>query len=309
MADQARDSQIRAVRRFNRFYTRRIGVLGESQLGSPFTLAEMRVLYELAQADRSSAAKLSRELGLDPGYLSRILARFERDGLLSRTAAPRDGRQQHLSLTKAGRAAFATLDRRSQGEVGALLEPLPPDARDRLVGAMSTIERTLRGPDPEPVSLRPHRPGDMGWVVHRHGVLYAEEYGWDPTFEALVAEVTAQFIRAFDSAREQCWIAERDGAVVGSVFLVRQDDAVAKLRLLYVEPFARGLGLGGRLVDECIGFARSAGYRTVTLWTNSVLAAARRLYEARGFRLVRSEPHRSFGHDLVGETWERRLHG
>ena len=312
MAKRANDQQIQAVRRFNRFYTRRIGVLGEGQLGSPFTLAEMRVLYELAQVEHSSAAVLSRELGLDPGYLSRILAGFERAGLLARTAAPYDGRRQLLSLTGAGRSAFAPLDKRSQAEIGALLEPLPPEGRERLVRAMDMIERTLRDPAPEaeaePFSLRPHRLGDMGWVVHRHGVLYAEEYGWDATFEALVAEVTASFIRSFDPRRERCWIAERDGAVIGSVFLVRQDDAVAKLRLLYVEPCARGLGLGGRLADECIRFAEGAGYRTLTLWTNSVLAAARRLYEARGFRLLRSEPHRSFGRDLVGETWERPLH-
>jgi DNA-binding MarR family transcriptional regulator/GNAT superfamily N-acetyltransferase len=310
MAKRADDQQIQAVRRFNRFYTRRIGILGEGQLGSPFTLAEMRVLYELAQMEHSSAAGLSRELGLDPGYLSRILAGFERAGLLTRTAAPHDGRRQLLSLTEAGRSAFAPLDERSQAEIGALLESLPPEARVRLVRAMGTIERTLRDPsaEPEPFSLRPHRPGDMGWVVHRHGVLYAEEYGWDATFEALVAEVTASFIRSFDPRRERCWIAERDGAVIGSVFLVRQDDAVAKLRLLLVEPCARGLGLGGRLADECIRFAEGAGYRTLTLWTSSVLAAARRLYEARGFRLLRSEPHRSFGRDLVGETWERPLH-
>jgi DNA-binding MarR family transcriptional regulator/N-acetylglutamate synthase-like GNAT family acetyltransferase len=309
MTKRANHRQIQAVRRFNRFYTRRIGVLGEGQLGSPFTLAEMRVLYELAQMEHSSAAGLSRELGLDPGYLSRILAGFERAGLLARTPAPQDGRRQLLSLTEAGRSAFAPLDKRSQQEIGALLEPLPPDARERLVRAMDAIERTLRDPAPEPFSLRPHRPGDMGWVVHRHGALYAEEYGWDATFEALVAEVTAQFIRSFNPERERCWIAERDGAVLGSVFLVQQDDDVAKLRLLFVEPSARGLGLGGRLVDECVRFAESTGYRTITLWTNSVLAAARRLYEARGFRLLRSEPHRSFGRDLVGETWERPLHG
>lgn len=309
MAEQDIDRRIHAVRRFSRFYTRRIGMLGEGQLGSPFTLAETRVLYEIASRKDPSAAELVRDLWLDAGYLSRILAAFERRGLVARSADADDRRRRRLALTGAGRAAFAELDERSHREIGALLRRLPAEDQDRLVAALGAVERLLAdSPEaPEAVVLRPHRPGDLGWIVHRHGVLYAAEYGWDATFEALVADVAAQFIRSFDPARERCWIAEQDGAILGSVFLVRQDEATAKLRLLYVEPAARGLGLGGRLVDACLRFADEAGYRAITLWTNSVLAAARRLYEARGFRLIRSEPHRSFGHELVSETWEKRL--
>jgi DNA-binding MarR family transcriptional regulator/GNAT superfamily N-acetyltransferase len=301
---------IDAVRHFNRFYTRQIGVLGHAYLQSPFSLTETRVLYELAHRDRPTATELGRELGLDAGYLSRILRSFVRRGLVTRTRAPHDGRQSFLALTARGRKAFAALDSRSRDEIGALVGQHATPAQRRLVEAMRTIESVLAAPAAEerraeaPYQLRSHRPGDMGWVVYRHGALYAQEYGWDERFEALVARIAADFIDHFDPARERCWIAERDGAIVGSVFLVRQTDAVAKLRLLLVEPTARGLGLGTRLVSECVGFAREAGYHKITLWTQSILHAARHIYESAGFRLVHEEPHHSFGHDLVGETWE-----
>jgi DNA-binding MarR family transcriptional regulator/predicted GNAT family acetyltransferase len=309
MRDNGIEARIAAVRRFNRFYTQKIGVLREGLHESPFSLAEARVLYELAHRPPLTASALAKDLALDAGYLSRILRRFEARGLVARARSEMDGRQSFVALTEAGRTAFAPLDRGSRKEIGALLETLAEPAQHRLVAAAQTIEDLL-GAGPareEPYLLRPHRPGDMGWVVHRHGVLYAEEYGWDESFEALVAEVAAEFIKGFDPKRERCWIAEKDGAIVGSAFLVRKSDEVAKLRLLYVEPCARGVGLGRRLVEECIRFARSAGYRRITLWTNSVLVAARHIYEDAGFALVASEPHRSFGHDLVGETWERDL--
>ena len=302
------EERIRAVRRFNRFYTRRIGVLAERQLGSPFSLAEMRVLYELAHREDASAADLGRDLGLDAGYLSRILQGFARRGLLAKTPCPADGRRTRLALTRAGFEAFRPLDAGSQAAIGAMLDAAAPADRDAVVAAMRVIEERLGGEGdaagPAPITLRPHRPGDMGWVVERHGALYAEEHGWDSTFEALVAEIAAGFIRGFDPLRERCWIAERDGERVGSVFLVRHTDEVAKLRLLLVEPSARGSGLGARLVDECTRFAREAGYARITLWTNSCLTAARHLYERAGYRLVEAKPHRSFGQELVGETWE-----
>lgn len=309
MPDGSFDDRIAAVRRFNRFYTQQIGVLREGLHESRFSLTQARVLYELAQRPPLPAAELARDLALDAGYLSRILRGFETEGLIVRTPSKTDARQSSIALTEAGRAAFAPLDRASREEISALLRRLPGPQQQRLVEAMRTIE-TLLGDRPAsrpPYLLRPHRAGDIGWVVHRHGVLYAEEYGWDETFEALVAEVGAEFIKNFDPKRERCWIAEQDGAIVGSVFLVRKTDEIAKLRLLYVEPFARGAGIGRRLVEECLRFAKSVGYRRITLWTNSVLVAARRIYETAGFELVASEPHHSFGHDLVGETWERDL--
>jgi DNA-binding MarR family transcriptional regulator/GNAT superfamily N-acetyltransferase len=301
--------RVAGVRAFNRFYTRRIGVLQEGLLHSPFSLAEARVLYELAQRAGPTASELGQALGLDAGYLSRILAGFESRGLVGRRPSPSDGRRSLLRLTARGRRAFAALDRRSQDETAALLAPLAADEQSRLVGALQTVERLLGGVPAAggPYVLRPPRPGDIGWVVHRHAVLYAREYGWDERFEALVAGIAAKFIAGHDPARERFWIAERDGEIVGSVLLVRHSGTVAKLRLLLVEPAVRGHGIGARLIDECIRFARQAGYRRIMLWTNDVLHAARRLYEKAGFRLLRAEPHHSFGHDLVGETWVLKL--
>jgi DNA-binding MarR family transcriptional regulator/GNAT superfamily N-acetyltransferase len=308
------DASIHAVRRFNRFYTKRIGVLHyQSTLKSPFSLTEVRVLYELSHRDAPTASALCRELGLDPGYLSRILQGFQRRGLIERRKSDADGRQSLLKLTARGRAVFAPLERRQHQEVAAMLRPLSPGDRDEAVAAMLRIETLLDGGSKETAqsgksyTLRAHRPGDMGWVIARHGALYAEEYGWDIAFEALVARIAADFIDRFDPRHERCWIAEMDGEPVGSVFLVKKSPTVAKLRLLIVDPKARGLGIGKRLVEECIVFARAAGYRKITLWTNDVLHAARAIYERAGFELVKREPHRSFGKDLVGETWDLAL--
>jgi len=309
MAGTDLDRRVDAVRSFNRFYTKQIGVLREGLLGSPFSLTEVRILYELVHREQPTAAELGRALGLDAGYLSRVLRSFERRGFLAKARSKNDGRQNLLSLTAHGRRAFAPLNTRAHEEVATMLGRLPVPEQGRLIGAMHTIE-TLLGARPEPkvpYLLRPHRPGDMGWIIHRHGVLYAEEYGWDETFEALVAEIAARFIQHLDPKRERCWIAERHGEVVGSVFLVRKTKTVGQLRLMYVEPKARGLGIGSRLADECVRFARQVGYRKIVLWTNSVLTAARRIYEKAGFRLVHSEPHHSFGRDLIGETWELQL--
>ncbi len=303
------DERVDAVRRFNRFYTKQIGVLHEGLLRSPFSLTEVRVLYELAHREKPTAAELGKELGLDPGYLSRILRGFEKRGLVGKVPSEADGRQSHLTLTARGREVFAPLNARSHDEVSAMLSKLSAVEQHRLIEAMRTIEKLLGArPEPKvPYLLRPPQPGDMGWIIHRHGVLYAQEYGWDETFEALVAEIAAKFIQKLDPKRERCWIAERDGEIVGSVFLVKKSKTVAKLRLMYVEPKARGLGIGSRLVSECVRFARQMGYRKVVLWTNSVLVAARHIYEKAGFRLVHEEPHHSFGHDLIGETWELKL--
>ena len=260
MAETDIDQRVDAVRRFNRFYTKQIGVLHEGLLGSPFSLTEVRVLYELAHREKPTATELGKELGLDPGYLSRILRGFKKRGLVDKTPSEADGRQSLLSLTARGRKTFAPLNARSSNEVAAMLSKLSMVEQSRLIEAMHTIEGLL-GARPEqkaPFLLRPHQPGDMGWVVHRHGVLYAQEYGWDEQFEALVAEILAKFIKEFDPKRERCWIAERDDEIVGSVFLVKQSAKVAKLRLLLVEPKARGLGIGGRLVDECIRFENCA---------------------------------------------------
>jgi DNA-binding MarR family transcriptional regulator/N-acetylglutamate synthase-like GNAT family acetyltransferase len=301
------------VRAFNRFYTRHIGALEQGYLESPFSLAEARVLYELAHRPKPTAAEIAADLDLDPGYLSRILRGFARAGLLEKHPSPRDSRQRLLSLTDRGRAAFAPLDTASRAQIAAMLAELAPAERRRLVEAMRTVSGLLGDPGQraEPCLLRPHGPGDMGWVVARHGALYAQEYGWDATFEALVAEIAAGFLRNFDPARERCWIAERNGENVGSVFLMKhpQREGVARLRLLLVEPSARGLGIGRRLIEECTRFARQTGYQAITLWTNDVLLAARRIYEAAGYRLVHEAPHRSFGHDLVEQTWELPLGG
>ena len=309
MAESDFDQRVAAVRRFNRFYTRQIGLLQESYLKSQFSLSQVRVLYELAHRERPTATELGRELGLDPGYLSRILRLFEKRGFLKRTPSEADGRQSHLFLTARGQAAFAPLNTRSREEIGSMLRALRARDQIRLVDSMHAIEGVL-GAQPEkkvPYLLRPHRPGDMGWVVSRHGALYAQEYGWDETFEALVAGIVKKFLERYDPRKERCWIAEKDGEPVGSVFVVKQSATVAKLRLMLVEPKARGLGIGARLVDECVRFAGQTGYGKITLWTNSVLRAARRLYKEAGFRLVRQERHRSFGHDLVGETWDLKL--
>jgi DNA-binding MarR family transcriptional regulator/GNAT superfamily N-acetyltransferase len=301
--------QVSAVRAFNRFYTRQIGLLAEGLLNSRFSLTEVRVLYELAHRTGLTATDLGRDLGLDAGYVSRILKKFETAGLVDRDPSPADARQSVLALTSAGYEAFQPLNQASHEQITALLASLSGSQREELVRAMGTIQRLL-GNDTEPnvpYILRPHQVGDIGWITHRQGVLYAQEYGWDETFEALVAEIAATFVKNHDPKRERCWIAEREGEVVGSVFLVRQSDEVAKLRLLYVEPSARGLGIGQRLVDECIRFARAKGYKVLTLWTNDVLASARRIYQATGFRLVAEERHHSFGKDLVGQNWDLDL--
>jgi DNA-binding MarR family transcriptional regulator/predicted GNAT family acetyltransferase len=303
-----RERRIAAVRRFSRFYTRVIGALQEGLLHSRFSLAEARVLFELAHRPGATASELGDELSLDPGYLSRILQGFDRDGLLVRAPSSSDRRQSLLSLTEAGRHAFAPLDARSREEVAALLAPLADPAQAAVVAAMARIETLLGTSRPPAWLLRPHRPGDIGWVVARHGALYAAEYGFDARFEALVAHVGGDFLARHDPAREHCWIAEHDGLNVGSVFLVRQSDETAKLRLLLVEPSARGHGIGRRLVGECIDFARAAGYRRIALWTNEVLAAARAIYQQAGFRLIASEPHCDFGPPMIGEDWELELH-
>lgn len=308
-SDQASDAQVLAVRAFNRFYTRKLGVLDQQLLKSPFSLSEARVLYELAHASELSAKEIGLQLGLDPGYLSRIVQNFEESGLIVRKPLATDRRQYQLSLTAKGRQAFARLERITHEDVAAMLRPLAPDDRRRLTGAMETIERLLGMPRAAPPAarLREPRPGDMGWVVQSHGALYASEYGFDSGFEALVAEIVAKYMTAFDPSRERCWIADIEGHPVGSVFLVKASDDVAKLRLLLLEPAARGQGLGQQLVAECVSFAKACGYRKMTLWTQSILVAARKIYEDAGFRLVANEPHRSFGQNLVGETWEREL--
>jgi DNA-binding MarR family transcriptional regulator/GNAT superfamily N-acetyltransferase len=306
----ALDGWVRGVRHFNRFYTRKIGVLREGLLDSSLSLTEVRVLYELSRRTDATATALRAELGLDAGYLSRILRGFRKRGWIERKPAADDARQRLLTLTRAGRAAFAPLDERSNDEVARLLGDVPRADLDRLLGAMKTIEDVLEpgSAAATPVVLRPHRPGDIGWVVHRHGVLYADEWGYDERFEALVAGIVAGFVERFDPARERCWIAEKDGERVGSVFLVRSSKRVAKLRLLLVEPSARGLGIGKHLVDECIRFARQCRYDKLVLWTQSELKAARRIYQQAGFRLTGTERHRSWGRDdLVAESWELKL--
>jgi DNA-binding MarR family transcriptional regulator len=304
------EQRVAAMRRFNRFYTRQIGLLEEGLLNSPFSLTQVRILYELAHGNHATAAELCRDLGLDAGYLSRILAAFEKDGLIEKQGSREDARQTLLKLTKKGRQAFAPLNARSNEQVGGLLGKLPTTKQDRLIQSMGTIQ-SLLSPEGERLPsylLRQHRPGDMGWVVWRHGILYWQEYHYDERFEALVAEIVAEFIEKFDSSRERCWIAEKDGANVGSVFLVKKSGSLAKLRLLLVEPSARGLGIGKRLVEECVRFAREAGYKKIMLWTQSELTAARRIYEGAGFRLVGEERHQSWGRtDLVAETWELKL--
>lgn len=308
MSDGQVTQRVKAVRGFNRFYTRQIGVLGEDYLESPFSLAEVRILYELAHRGQLTASTLAKELALDPGYLSRIVRRLRQHDLIAAEASVSDRRQRLLTLTPHGRETFAPLQDRARAAVAVLLERLSPTDQERLVGAMRTIEQIL---DPQPAAvpyiLRPPHAGDLGWIVQRHGAVYAAEYGWNEEFEALVAGIVAKFAEQHDPRRECCWIAERNGEPVGSVMLVTHTPTVAKLRLLLVEPHARGLGIGARLVDECIRFARTAGYESMTLWTNSVLTAARRIYAKAGFQLTASEPFHGFGHDLVSETWDLAL--
>ncbi len=297
------------VRGFNRFYTRQIGLLREGLLDSPFSLTQARILFELGTRAGVRPSDLVRELELDPGYLSRLLQSFEKRGLVKRTPSKDDRRVQFLAVTVKGRREFEKLNSRSRNEIGGMLARLDGLQQQRLVESMAAI-RDLLGPRLEPAAefeLRAHRPGDIGWVVARHGELYAQEYDWDSTFEGLVAEIAGKFLQQFDPRRERCWIAERSGVRAGCIFLVKQSKSVAKLRLLLVEPSARGSGLGSRLVQACIAFARDAGYRKITLWTNDILHAARRIYEREGFVLVKEENHHSFGKDLVGQFWEKAL--
>jgi DNA-binding MarR family transcriptional regulator/N-acetylglutamate synthase-like GNAT family acetyltransferase len=304
---QRRDA-LDAIRGFNRFYTRQIGLLEQGLLDSPFTLTEARVLYELAHRQSPTATEIARDLSLDPGYLSRLLKKFERQRHVERGRDADDARQRPLKLTKAGRRVFDGLDHAAGEQVAGMIAQLAPGQVDELLQAMQAVRRLLQADTAEsPYTLRPLRIGDIGWIIHRQGLLYAEEYGWDVTYEGLVAEILGSFIKQFDPDAENAWVAERNGAIVGSVFLVHESATVAKLRLLYVEPSARGLGIGRRLVEACIAFAREKGYKTLTLWTNDVLVSARRIYQEEGFRLMKEERHHSFGKDLVGQTWELAL--
>jgi DNA-binding MarR family transcriptional regulator/GNAT superfamily N-acetyltransferase len=307
-APSALSNEMAVFRRFNRMYTRFIGTLNEGLLNSPFSLAEARVLYELATRDAPRAREIAEELGVDAGYLSRLLGKFERDGLLNKKQSGQDGRYADLTLTSRGRLAFKRLNGLSDEQAQTVLGGLPPSTRIQLIDCMQTMEGILTNTDRSrlPYILRPHRVGDMGWIVYREGLGYAEQYGWDETFEALVARIVDQFVTNFDPKKERCWIAEIDGQNVGHIFLVKHPDEpeTAKLRLLFVEKSARGRGLGDALVRECLRFARSVGYKRVVLWTQSILAAPHRIYEKAGFQLVEQKPHRSFGKDLVGETWE-----
>ncbi len=304
--------RIGAVRRFNRFYTRQIGVLRKTYLDSAYSLGEMRVLYEIAHGGARTASDIARALDLDAGYLSRVLRKFEKQRLITRKTAAEDARQSRLALTARGAKTFAPFERRSQRQAGAMLGKLEPAQQARLVAAMSSIETLLAGATPKPAEqprpvLRAPRPGDFGWIVARHAELYAQEYGWGEPFEGLCAQIVADFVNKFDPQRERCWIAEMNGENVGCVMLVKDSDEVARLRLLLVDPKARGLGLGQRLVDECVRFARAAGYKKITLWTHSVLTAARRCYEKAGFTLTSSEPKHSWGKDVVAEYWDLEL--
>lgn len=304
------ESQVGAIRHFNRFYTQQIGVLQKTMLDSPFSLSELRVLYELAHREAVTAAEICRELGLDAGYASRILRGFGKRGMLEKRASSKDGRETLLGLTAAGRKTFTALDGQSSAQVAKMLGKVPDPDRVRLLQAMQRIERTLdtEKPKGEPYVLRPPQAGDLGWVVQRHGFLYWHEYRYDERFEALVAQIVGEYVQNLDARRERCWIVEKDGEPVGSVFLVRKSDKVAKLRLLLLEPSARGLGIGKRLVNECVRFAREAGYKKIVLWTQSELKAARRVYEGAGFQLVEEKPHASWGREgLVAETWELKL--
>jgi DNA-binding MarR family transcriptional regulator/GNAT superfamily N-acetyltransferase len=304
------------IRRFNRRYTRQLGLLDSGLLGSEFTLTEARVLYELANCDDSTATGIAGELGIDLGYLSRLIKKFARRRYIKRKRSPVDARQSRLQLTERGRAVFDPLDRAARHQIAEMLAPMTPEQRSELLSSMQSVQRLLEvGSEEsqreqsqrEPYIVRPLQVGDIGWITHRQGVLYSREYGWDATYEALVADILAGFVKNFDSNLERGWVAERDGGIIGSVFLVRASADLAKLRLLYVEPTARGSGVGKRLVQECIEFARVTGYETLTLWTNDVLVSARRIYQAAGFQLTKEERHHSFGKDLVGQTWDLAL--
>ena len=306
-SDPAPD-HVAAVRRFNRFYTRQIGLLEEGLLHSGFTLTEARILYELAERGSASATEIGGDLGLDAGYLSRIVKRFRTRGLLERRTDPDDARRSLLSLTPAGEAAFRPLEAASKAQAGAMIAPLRPAAQSRLASAMAIVETLLTpSADDRPFTLRPHRVGELGLVASRQALIYHREHGWDGSYEALAAEILAGFARTFDAGRERSFVADMAGAMAGAAFVMRKSDTVAQLRLLHVEPEARGLGVGAALVEACIAFARQAGYATLMLWTNDVLTAARRIYVAKGFRLTGEERHHSFGRDLVGQTWELAL--
>ncbi|MGZ5867526.1 MAG: bifunctional helix-turn-helix transcriptional regulator/GNAT family N-acetyltransferase [Xanthobacteraceae bacterium] len=308
-SDPGANSRVAAMRRFNRFYTRQIGVLQEGYSGGPFSLAEARVLYEIIQRKKTTASDVARELGLDAGYLSRILRAFETKGYIQRESSDRDGRQSFLTMTRRGITAFEPIEQHTENEVRAMLSALPLRDQDRLIDAMQTIESVFSPEEASatPYILRPLQPGDIGWVVARHGVLYGREFGWDHTIEALTAEIAAAFVRNYDPKRECCWIAERDDENVGCVFIVKEDEETARLRLLLVDPSARGLGIGKRLVEECIRFSRQAGYKRITLWTHRVLTAARKIYIGAGFMLTREWTHDDFGKTLVAETWDLDL--
>jgi DNA-binding MarR family transcriptional regulator/GNAT superfamily N-acetyltransferase len=299
------------IRSFNRRYTRQLGLLDNGLLGSEFTLTEARVLYELANCEDSTATQIAGELGLDLGYMSRLIKKFGRRRYIKRKRSPVDARQSRLQLTERGRAVFDPLDRAARLQIAEMIAPMTLEQRSVLLSAMQSVQRLLEAGSEEsrrePYAIRPLKVGDIGWITHRQGILYSQEYGWDATYEAMVAEILAGFVKNFDSKMERAWVAERAGGIIGSVFLVRASADLAKLRLLYVEPTARGLGLGKRLVQECIDFARMKGYKTLTLWTNDVLVSARRIYQAAGFQLTKEERHHSFGKDLVGQTWELAL--
>ncbi len=316
-ATDSAEDRIATVRGFNRFYTRQIGVLRKTFLDSPYSLGEARVLYEIASRDAPTASEVGRALELDAGYLSRVLRNFEKRGLIRRTTSTSDARQSHLTLTPRGRKDFAPLERRSQHDIGAMLGRLSPDDQLRLIAAMNTIHALLGGTADAAAQdapafdrryiLRTPRPGDFGWVVKRHAELYAQEYGWIEPFEGVCAQIVADFANKSDPQRERCWIAEMNGENVGCVFLAADSDTVARIRLLLVDPKARGLGLGARLVEECIGFARGAGYKKITLWTHSVLTAARHIYQKAGFTLSRSEERVSWSKPVVSEHWDLQL--
>jgi DNA-binding MarR family transcriptional regulator/ribosomal protein S18 acetylase RimI-like enzyme len=309
MANTVLQEHISSVRRFNRFFTRQIGVLREGLLHSPYSLTEARIIFELANRSSLTASDLGTELGLDAGYLSRILNKLEQQNIIKKTRSDDDGRQRLITLTREGQKAFSLLDDRSNDEVSEMLSELRETDRTRLIDAIHTIESILDHglKYSEPFYLRHHEAGDMGWVIHQHGLLYSQEYGWDESFEAMVAQICADFIKNYDPQKERCWIAEMQGERVGSIFCVKASEDVAKLRLLLVLPKARGLGLGTRLVKECIRFARRSGYKKLTLWTNDILVQARKIYEKNGFELVEEEDHHSFGHDLVGQYWDLAL--